>query len=151
NQELNKANAIETMARLRKHLLEVRSAEIQKRLDALQPLINEKRAEELRAKVGSEQVHLPPKLADHPLLKAAREKQQNLSEQRKNAEAEVSYRMRAGIATKTQLERLRALPSTVNDQIKMIDGSWLLSRILYEQQKSLPELKPQKGIEKRTT
>ncbi len=149
NQELNKADAIEGIAQLQKRLLQIQAATIQKRLDALQPLINEKRAEALRDKVGNEQVSLPPALADHPLLKAARKKNQAISKQLEDVGKQVNDLMREGIAAKTQLERLRALSSTVKDQIRLIDGSLLLSRILYEQQKGVPELKPQKGLDKR--
>ena len=51
----------------------------------------------------------------------------------------------------TQLDRARSLSSTVNDQIEMLDGSLLLSRILYEQQKSLPQFTPREGLDKQIT
>src|SRR5690606_38767508 len=56
--------------------------------------------------------------------------------------------LRENVATKTQLDRVRALSTTVNDQIRMLDGSLLLSRILYEQQKNLPDFKPREGLPK---
>lgn len=151
NEELSVGNTLEELARARKQNLEIQAELYQKRLDVLQPMINQRRIEELRAQITDEEVHLPPSLADHPLLSAAREQNQALGERLQEVGAEVNGLIRESIESKTQLDRVRSLSSTVNDQIRMLDGSLLLSRILYEQQKSLPDLKPLKDLQKRIT
>lgn len=151
NQELSVASTLEGLARVRQQYLELQANLYQARLDALQPMINQRRIEELRAQVSQEQVQLPAALAGHPLLNAAREQNQALSERFQAIGAEVNGLIRESIESKTRLDRVRSLSRTVNDQIRMLDGSLLLSRILYEQQKSLPELKPLNDLEKRIT
>tara|TARA_R110001606_G_scaffold83958_3_gene191285 strand:+ start:35160 stop:38639 length:3480 start_codon:yes stop_codon:yes gene_type:complete len=150
NQELSVASTLEELAEARKELLEAEAELYQQRLDALQPMINQRRIEELRAQLSAEDVQLPESLSGHPLLKAAREQNQALSERLQQVGSEVNDLIRESISSKTRLDRVRSLSSTVNDQIRMLDGSLLLSRILYEQQKSLPEPAPganlQKGI-----
>lgn len=151
NQELSVASTLEELARLRKRILEAQTQVIQARLDALQSMIHERRDESLSAEIGSDQLDLSESLAGSPKLKAARSANDELREQLKNTANDVSTLIREVINAETLLDRTRALSSTVNDQIQMLDGSLLLSRILYEQQKSLPQFKAREGLEKQIT
>ncbi|WP_338015213.1 mechanosensitive channel MscK [Alloalcanivorax marinus] len=148
NQELSVASTLEELSRLNKRVLEAQEAVIQKRLDVLQPMINERREQSLSNEIGDDETDLPAALADHPRLKQARERNDELRDQLKQTSNDVNDLIREVISAETRLDRARSLSSTVNDQIRMLDGSLLLSRILYEQQKSLPEYHPQEGLDK---
>ncbi|MCH9784229.1 MAG: mechanosensitive channel MscK, partial [Gammaproteobacteria bacterium] len=139
NQELSVASTLEELARLRKRVLEAQTEVIQTRLDVLQPMINERRGESLSAEIGDDRLDLPESVEDHPLLEAARQRNEAVRDQLKDTASDVNNLIREVINAETQLDRARSLSSTVNDQIEMLDGSLLLSRILYEQQKSLPQ------------
>ena len=148
NQELSVASTLEELSRLNKRVLEAQEAVIQKRLDVLQPMINERRDQSLNNEIGDDDTNLPAGLADHPQLKQARERNDKLRDQLKETSNDVNDLIRDVISAETRLDRARSLSSTVNDQIRMLDGSLLLSRILYEQQKSLPDYQPQEGLDK---
>ncbi|HEX5677995.1 MAG TPA: mechanosensitive channel MscK [Alcanivorax sp.] len=151
NQELSVASTLEELDRLRKRLLEAQTEVIQARLDVLQPMINERRGESLSAQIGDDQLDLPESLAGNPRLKAARQRNEAARERLKDTASDVNDLIREVINAETQLDRARSLSSTVNDQIEMLDGSLLLSRILYEQQKSLPQFEPRPGLDKQIT
>ena len=151
NQELSVASTLEELARLRKRLMEAQTEVIQNRLDVLQPMINERRGESLSAEIGDDQLDLPESLAGNPRLEAARQRNEAVRERLKNTASDVNDLIREVINAETQLDRARSLASTVNDQIEMLDGSLLLSRILYEQQKSLPQFEPRQGLDKQIT
>jgi len=148
NQELSVASTLEELSRLRKRVLEAQEAVIQQRLDVLQPMINDRRDESLNAEIDEDAPTLPDGLANHPRLEEARQQNDDLRDQLKQTSSDVNDLIREVINAETRLDRARSLSSTVNDQIRMLDGSLLLSRILYEQQKSLPEYKPRPGLDK---
>ncbi|KYZ87233.1 transporter [Alcanivorax sp. KX64203] len=148
NQELAVASASEQRSRLQQRVLEADAELIQKQLDVLQPLINQRRQQQLQDELQAASVDLPAEVADHPELAAAEERNKALRKQLVQTSEEVNDLLRENVATKTQLDRVRALSTTVNDQIRMLDGSLLLSRILYEQQKNLPDFKPREGLPK---
>lgn len=148
NQELAAASASEQRSRLQQRVLEADAELIQKQLDVLQPLINQRRQQQLQDELQAASVDLPAEVADHPELAAAEERNKALRKQLVQTSEEVNDLLRENVATKTQLDRVRALSTTVNDQIRMLDGSLLLSRILYEQQKNLPDFKPREGLPK---
>lgn len=150
NQELSVASTLEELACLRKRLMEAQTEVIQNRLDVLQPMINERRGESLSAEIGDDQLDLPESLAGNPRLEAARQRNEAVRERLKNTASDVNDLIREVINAETQLDRARSLASTVNDQIEMLDGSLLLSRILYEQQKSLPQFEPRQGLTSRS-
>ena len=76
------------------------------------------------------------------------DKNRALREQLAGASESVNSLLREAVNTKTELDKARSLSSTVNDQIRMLDGSLLLSRILYEQQKSLPQDQGELNLDK---
>ncbi len=143
NQELSVASTLEELARLRKRVLEAQTEVIQTRLDVLQPMINERRGESLSAEIGDDQLDLPESLVSHPLLDTARQRNEAVRDQLKDTASDVNNLIR--------VDHLADQVVHVNDQIEMLDGSLLLSRILYEQQKSLPQFTPREGLDKQIT
>jgi len=139
NQELAIVDKQQDIARLRQQTDKQQQLIIEKKLDALQPLINERRLNQLEETANSPETDLPQSVLEHPQVRKAMEKNRALREQLANASENVNSLLREAVNIKTELDKARSLSSTVNDQIRMLDGSLLLSRILYEQQKSLPQ------------
>lgn len=139
NQELSIVDKQQDIARLRLQTDKQQQLIIEAKLDALQPLINERRLNQLEETAKSPETDLPKSILDHPQVRKAMEKNRALREQLASASENVNNLLREAVNTKTELDKARSLSSTVNDQIRMLDGSLLLSRILYEQQKSLPQ------------
>ena len=148
NQELAIVDKQQDIARLRQQSDKQKQLIIEAKLDALQPLINERRLNQLEPTAKSPDTDLPTSVLDHPQVKQAMAKNSQLREQLARVSERVNSRLREAVTTKTELDKARSLSSTVNDQIRMLDGSLLLSRILYEQQKSLPQDQGELNLEK---
>ncbi len=148
NQELAVVDKSEDIARLKQQLYKLEQTQIEARLDALQPLINERRSNQLEAMANAPGTELPAEVLSHPQVRKAMEKNRALREQLSSHNTATSQLLRTAVNTKTELDKARALSSTVNDQIRMLDGSLLLSRILYEQQKSLPQSEVELDLQK---
>ncbi|MCG8438472.1 MAG: mechanosensitive channel MscK [Pseudomonadales bacterium] len=139
NQELAIVDKQQDVARLRQQTDKLEQNLIEARLDALQPLINERRSNQLEELANSPESDIPAAVLEHPQVQKAMEKNQALRKQLASASENVNNLLRKAVNTKTELDKARSLSATVNDQIRMLEGSLLLSRILYEQQKSLPQ------------
>ena len=139
NQELAIVDKQQDIARLRQQTDKQHQLIIEAKLDVLQPLINERRLNQLEETTNSPESDLPQSVLEHPQVQKAMDKNRALREQLAGASESVNSLLREAVNTKTELDKARSLSSTVNDQIRMLDGSLLLSRILYEQQKSLPQ------------
>ncbi|EKF75592.1 hypothetical protein A11A3_01937 [Alcanivorax hongdengensis A-11-3] len=148
NQELAVSGKKQDVARLQKRYLEDQEKLIEKRLNALEPLINQRRANQLAAQEKQSGQTLPASLSDNPRIQEELAVNQKLRESLSKINNDVSELLRDAIDTKTQLDKARSLASTVKDQIDMLDGSLLLSRVLYEQQKSLPQVPVSNELDK---
>ncbi|MZR64080.1 mechanosensitive channel MscK [Alcanivorax sp. DP30] len=139
NQELAVVEKSQDIARLRQQLFKLEQNQIEARLNALQPLINERRSNQLKDIANTPEAALPKEVLEHPQVRKAMDKNRALREQLARHNEDTNALLRTAVNTKTELDKARALSSTVNDQIRMLEGSLLLSRILYDQQKSLPQ------------
>ncbi|MDX1802439.1 MAG: mechanosensitive channel MscK [Alcanivorax sp.] len=140
NQELSASGKRQEVARLRKRILEAQEKLIEQKLNALQPLINQRRANRLKEQEDRSGKTLPEEVRQNPQVNKALTLNRSLRQQLNSLSEDVNDLLREAINTKTRLDKARSLSSTVNDQIRMLDGSLLLSRVLYEQQKSLPKV-----------
>ncbi|MGB2336054.1 MAG: mechanosensitive channel MscK, partial [Alcanivorax sp.] len=148
NQELAIVDKQQDIARLRQQSDKQHQLIIEAKLDVLQPLINERRLNQLEETANSPETDLPQSVLEHPQVQKAMDKNRALREQLASASESVNSLLREAVNTKTELDKARSLSSTVNDQIRMLDGSLLLSRILYEQQKSLPQDQGELNLDK---
>lgn len=139
NQELAVVDKSQDIARLQQQLYKLEQNRIEAQLDALQPLINARRSNQLDELANAPDAKLPEEVLSHPLIRKAIDRNRALREQLASHNEATNELLRTAVNTKTELDKARALSSTVNDQIRMLEGSLLLSRILYDQQKSLPQ------------
>ena len=148
NQELSVVDKKQDVARLEQQLLRTEQATLEAQLDAVQPLIQQRRINQLQDMANAPESSLPESVLDNKRIKAAIAENQALREQLATTSQAVNGLLRGAIDTKTQLDKARALSSTVNDQIRLLDGSLLLSRVLYQQQKRLPQSQPDMDLQK---
>lgn len=151
NQELSIIDRQQDIARLEQQLFKLEQNLIEQRLDAVQPLINERRTNQLEEQANAPDSSLSASVLEHPQVQQAMKTNQALRKELAATSDSVNQLLRTAVDTKTQLDKARSLSATVNDQIRMLDGSLLLSRILYKQQKSLPQDQGELDLEKQIT
>ncbi|MFG0722885.1 mechanosensitive channel MscK [Pseudomonas sp. GLN_6] len=139
-QELAGNSLLQDLGNSRRSLLEERITRIEKELFDLQNLINEKRRN-LSEQTVAEQSREAEKAGSDSLL--ARESAFNLklSDYLLRATDRLNQLTRENLQTKQQLDSLSQSDQALDEQISVLQGSLLLSRILYKQQQALPTLK----------
>ncbi|GHE19950.1 potassium transporter KefA [Halomonas urumqiensis] len=78
--------------------------------------------------------------AGHPVVQRAQERNQELSLELLQINDRSNVLVREGLQVRSQLDQVRQLQRSLNEQINAIRGSLLLSRILREQRRSLPQV-----------
>lgn len=139
-QELAGNSLLQDLGNSRRSLLEERIKRIEKELFDLQNLINDKRRD-LSEQTVAEQSREAEKAGSDSLL--ARESALNLtlSDYLLRATDRLNQLTRENLQTKQQLDSLSQSDQALDEQISVLQGSLLLSRILYKQQQALPTLK----------
>lgn len=138
-QELAGNSLLQDLGNSRRTLLDERINRIEQELLDLQNLINEKRRN-LSEQAVAEQSREAEKAGSDTLL--ARESAMNLklSDYLLNATDRLNELTRLNLQTKQQLDSLSQSDQALAEQISVLKGSLLLSRILYQQQQALPTL-----------
>ena len=138
-QELAGNSLLQELGNSRRSLLEERIKRLEKELLDLQSLINEKRRN-LSEQTVAEQSREAKKAGTDNLL--ARESAFNLklSDYLLRATDRLNELTRLNLQTKQQLDSLSQSDQALEEQISVLQGSLLLSRILYKQQQALPTL-----------
>ncbi|HEX5844580.1 MAG TPA: mechanosensitive channel MscK, partial [Pseudomonas sp.] len=139
-QELAGNSLLQDLGNNRRSLYEERIRRIEQELLDLQTLINDKRRA-LSAQTVAEQSREAEKAGSDTLL--ARESALNLklSDYLLRATERLNQLTRENLQTKQQLDSLSQSDQALEEQISVLQGSLLLSRILYQQQQALPTLK----------
>lgn len=138
-QELAGNSLLQDLGNSRRTLLDERIKRLEQELLDLQNLINEKRRN-LSEQAVAEQSREAEKAGSDTLL--ARESAMNLklSDYLLNATDRLNELTRLNLQTKQQLDSLSQSDQALAEQISVLQGSLLLSRILYKQQQALPTL-----------
>lgn len=138
-QELAGNSLLQDLGNSRRTLLDERIKRLGQELLDLQNLINEKRRN-LSEQAVAEQSREAEKAGSDTLL--ARESAMNLklSDYLLNATDRLNELTRLNLQTKQQLDSLSQSDQALAEQISVLQGSLLLSRILYIQQQALPTL-----------
>lgn len=138
-QELAGNSLLQDLGNSQRSLLEERIKRLEQELLDLQSLINEKRRD-LSEQTVAEQSREAEKAGSDTLL--ARESALNLklSDYMLRATDRLNELTRLNLQTKQQLDSLSQSDQALVEQISVLQGSLLLSRILYKQQQALPTL-----------
>ncbi|MBP8236910.1 MAG: mechanosensitive channel MscK, partial [Pseudomonas sp.] len=138
-QELAGNNLLQDLGNSRRSLLEERIKRLEQELLDLQNLINEKRRS-LSVQTVAEQSREAEKAGTDTLLAQESSVNLKLSDYLLRATDRLNELTRLNLQTKQQLDSLNQSDQALEEQISVLQGSLLLSRILYKQQQALPTL-----------
>jgi len=131
----------------RRDLLARQVAMEEAQLDALQAALDRARRAESERAVADISKEDAETLAEHPVLRDIQQTNRELSDRLLEVTDRTNVLIRQAIDTRSQLDQVRQIKRTLDEQIEAVRGSPLFSRILNEQRRSLPELDTLGGLQ----
>ncbi len=134
------SNAVlQELAEAQRALLRRQIGALETETDTLQDLLEEARRKDSLQAVSeaNDTLHLT---SDHQLLRRQVQTNQQLSEELLSASGRVGELTRSSITTAQQIEKLLQIEQALEQQIEVLRGSVLLSRILHQQKRELPRV-----------
>ncbi|NIM32834.1 MAG: mechanosensitive channel MscK [Pseudomonas stutzeri] len=144
-QELAGNSQLQDLGKARRDLLAERIARAEKETQALQALINEKRRAESEQTVAEFSARVQQAGSDK-LLAAESAENLKLSDYLLRATERLNRLNQQNLQTRQQLDTLNQTDQALEEQISVLEGSLLLSRILYQQKQALPSLQLDKNL-----
>ncbi|HBX56916.1 mechanosensitive channel MscK [Pseudomonas sp. UBA2684] len=138
-QELAGNSLLQDLGSSQRDLLEERIKRLEQELLDLQSLINEKRRAQSEQTVA-EQSREAEKAGSDTLLASESSLNLKLSDYLLRATDRISQLAQQNLQTKQQLDALNQSDQALDEQISVLQGSLLLSKILYQQKQALPTL-----------
>ncbi|MFC3607768.1 mechanosensitive channel MscK [Stutzerimonas tarimensis] len=138
-QELAGNSQLHDLGKARRDLMVERIARAEEETLALQALINDKRRADSEQAVA-EQSRTAESAARDSLLAAESVLNLKLSDYLLRTTERLNQVTRQNLQTRQQLDSITQADRTLDEQITVLEGSQLLSRILFQQQQALPQL-----------
>ncbi|MDI5987062.1 mechanosensitive channel MscK [Halomonas sp. M4R5S39] len=145
--ELGTNTRLRELAQQRRDLLTQQVARQETELALLQSVIERKRRLASEQAIADAARDNPLLEAGHPVLERAQQLNRDLSLELLRANDRNNSLVRDSLATRSQLDHVRQLQRSLNEQIEAIRGSLLLSRILREQRRSLPQVDARRDLQ----
>ncbi|MFN2410342.1 MAG: mechanosensitive channel MscK, partial [Halomonas sp.] len=145
--QLSANGRLRDLALQRRDLLMLQIERHEQRLNLLQNVIDRERRLASEQAIADAAQSNPLIAAGHPVVVRAQQRNQSLSLALLQAGERDNSLVRDNIDTQRQLEHVRQLQRSLNEQIEAIRGSQLLSRILREQRQSLPNVLPRRDLQ----
>ncbi|WP_244913328.1 mechanosensitive channel MscK [Salinicola socius] len=145
--ELTNNTQLRELDAQRRELLQRQVAIEEARLNALRAALDRQRraeSEKAVADIGEED---SAAISAHPVLRDIQKTNRELSDRLLGITDRTNELIRQAIDTRSQLDRVRQVKRTLNEQIEAIRGSPLLSRILNEQRRALPDIDELGGLQ----
>ena len=139
-QRLAANNILQDLATQQRDLLAQQISSFEVEIQVLQDVINEKRRSQSEQTV-TEATEQALQASNHQLLSDQGAINRQLSEELLRATTQVGELTRKGIQTKQQVDSLGQIESALEQQIDVLEGSVLLSRILHQQKEALPNVR----------
>lgn len=136
-QQLSANNTLLELANEERRLLLAELGNIDKEINVLQDVIDEKRRS-LSEQVISDTTAESQQISNHQLLHKQSLINQRLSEELLESSNRISSLSRRNIRTTQQIDHLTQQESALDQQISVLEGSLLLSRILHQEKQALP-------------
>lgn len=144
-QELSGNNLLQDLGKARRNLLAERIARAEQDTQALQGLINAKRRAESEQTVA--ELSARAQLAGSDTLLAAESAENlKLSDYLLRATERLNLLNQMNLQARQQLDTLNQADQALEEQIAVLEGSLLLSRILYQQKLNLPKVQLDKNL-----
>ncbi|WP_373185279.1 mechanosensitive channel MscK [Halopseudomonas sp.] len=140
-QQLAVNSVLQDLASQRRSLMSQQIADIEFEIQALQDVINEKRLSQSEQTVSDTTAKALLGASNHELLKTQGSLNRRLSEELLAATSEVGELTRKNITTKQQIDSATQIENALEQQINVLEGSALLSRILHQQKQALPTVR----------
>ncbi|MEH6493676.1 mechanosensitive channel MscK [Halopseudomonas sp.] len=137
-QKLSGNNVLQDLATQKKNLLSLQIRQIEDDIKVLQDVINEKRRSQSEKAVSD--ATLPEDESQNQVLQQQSSINRELSEELLSATSQIGDLTRRNIETKQQTEHLSQVDKALEQQIDVLEGSLLLSRILHQQKNALPKV-----------
>ncbi|KXS37016.1 MAG: potassium efflux system protein KefA [Halomonadaceae bacterium T82-2] len=138
---------LNSLAERRRDALMQRIDSVEARLNLQQAVLDQRRRQQLEAAVTEAASRDPLIAAGHPVVVKAQSRNRELSQSLLDAIDRRHTYERKGVRVRTQLDRVRQVQRTLTEQIEAIRGSLLLSRILREQRRELPDIDAMEGLQ----
>ncbi|MFH6599230.1 Mechanosensitive channel MscK precursor [Pseudomonas sp. THAF187a] len=143
-QELAGNSLLQDLGSAQRALLEERINRAEQERQALQSLINERRRAESEQTVA-EQSREAERASSDKLLAKESTLNLKLSDYLLRATDRLNRLTEQNLQTRQQLDNLAQAEQALDEQIRVLQGSLLLSKILYQQKQALPQLKLEDG------
>ncbi len=143
--ELAGNSQLQDLGVARRDLLSERIARAEQETIALQTAINNKRREESEQTVAKYSLKAE-KAGSDKLLPAESAENRRLSGYLLRATERLNDLTQQNLQTRQQLDTLNQADQALEEQIAVLEGSLLLSKVLYQQQQALPKLKLDKDL-----
>jgi potassium-dependent mechanosensitive channel len=147
--ELWSTDSLQVLAESRQHLLVREIADGEQRLALLQDEINRKRRARTEQMIAEALGNLPENLGNSALFRDALAINRRLADQLLTLTESTNQLIRDNVRIETSLDRSRQTLRNLNEQIELLQGSVLLSRIIYSQQAALQNIEFVDGLEQR--
>lgn len=138
-QQLGSNNSLLELTGLQRALLNQNLQQIDQEIDLLQDAIDDKRRSMSR-QVVSETSDDSLSISNHQLLREQSQINQRISEELLESTNQISQLSRRNIRATQQIDYLTQLESALDQQIEVLQGSLLLSRILHKEKQALPQV-----------
>lgn len=145
--ELSANSRLRELAQQRRDVLMLQIDYQEQQLNMLQGVIDQQRRLASEQAIADAARDNPLIAAGHPVVVQAQKTNQILSSELLRATDRANSIVRENIDVQRQLEHVRQLQRSLNEQIEAIRGSQLLSRILREQRQSLPPLVARRDLQ----
>lgn len=138
-QQLSANSLLQDLATQKRDLLKQQIDDIEGEVSILQEVINEKRRSQSEQTVSETTEAL--ETTENELLREQGGLNQRLSEELLAATTRVGELTRQNIQTLQQIESMNQIDRALEQQIDVLEGSVLLSRILHQQKRALPDVR----------
>ncbi|MFN3714520.1 MAG: mechanosensitive channel MscK [Alcanivoracaceae bacterium] len=147
--ELWSVDSLHALASQRQQLLNQQISTAELKVALLQDEINRKRRARTEQMIAEALADLPDAFTDKPLVRDALASNRKLADQLLALTESTNTLIRDNVRIDTSLDRSRQTLRNLNDQIDLLQGSLLLSRVIYAQQAALPKVVLVEGLEQR--
>ncbi|MDD2091894.1 mechanosensitive channel MscK [Pseudomonas guariconensis] len=144
-QEMTSNSQLQDLGNARHDLLIERAARLEQEIQELQTLINDKRLAQSQQTVTQQSLEAQ-KAGSSTLLATESTANVKLSDYLLKSTDRLNEVTQQNLRTKQQLDSLTQADQALDEQIDVLKGSLLLSKILYKQKQALPHLKVDRNL-----
>ncbi|ANY89825.1 MULTISPECIES: mechanosensitive channel MscK [Pseudomonas] len=144
-QEMTSNSQLQDLGNARHDLLIERAARLEQEIQELQTLINDKRLAQSQQTVTQQSLEAQ-KAGSSTLLATESTANVKLSDYLLKSTDRLNEVTQQNLSTKQQLDSLTQADQALDEQIDVLKGSLLLSKILYKQKQALPHLKVDRNL-----